>query len=465
MDSQDIASLCASLSITERDGPVREGFEIESVTGNIFTFHFKSEEDRQRVISGGPWSFDNALMVLAKLEGNGTIESIQFIQVDFWVQIHQVPILCMTRKIGFFLGSIIGEVLEVDGGNAGNSCGYERLPNHYFKCGMVDHNTNECSSSEQCPVVNGVESLQFGIWDIVVASTGRKQAAPTTSGGGWRNQQDQKSYAKEVVNSQNNDTLGSQPTSLRPKNVGTSGSGKNDDLSQTAEPMIEEIIEGSIEVTGKKDSLMEIVEIMNLPFNDQDIGHVKDIGLDKAPIPDLKLYGGPIQFPYKEVQQEGLGHHCADPSSLDEKMKNDGPIGENSLHEPRLGENIGLLRKDLEVVCLKPVLTHINTIKHPRWVRKIRDRKLGEVCEKQLFGIGKKRGVASTNDGNGRRKFNKSTLKGKEIKQSSEVGNAKAIHKSISVVDGQDSLDDAESNTIENVTCSGVSSKKVVKHV
>ncbi|KAK1591421.1 hypothetical protein Q3G72_007528 [Acer saccharum] len=88
---------------------------------------------------------------------------------------------------------------------------------------------------------------------------------------------------------------------------------------------------------------------MDLPFNDQDTGHVKDIGLDKAPIPDSKLCGGPIQFPYKEVQQEGLGHHCADPSGLDEKMKNDGPIGENSLHEPRPGENIGLLREDSEV--------------------------------------------------------------------------------------------------------------------
>ncbi|KAK3229197.1 hypothetical protein Dsin_001078 [Dipteronia sinensis] len=102
---------------------VKEGFEIESVTGNVFTFHFKSKEDRQRVIYGCHQSFNNALMVLAKHEGNGTIKSIQFHMAVLWLQIHQVPILCMTKKIGWFLGSKIGEVMEVDRGNEGETGG------------------------------------------------------------------------------------------------------------------------------------------------------------------------------------------------------------------------------------------------------------------------------------------------------------------------------------------------------
>ncbi|TXG48183.1 hypothetical protein EZV62_027477 [Acer yangbiense] len=225
MEQVDIANLCASLSISDKDGPVRileenlkseavirqslsligkilsnktvnrvafmrvirsiwrvkEGFEIESVTGNIFTFHFKNEEDRRRVISGGPWSFDDALMVFAKSEGKGRIESIQFKEAKFWVQIHQVLILCMTKKIGWFLGSMIGEVVEVDGGNSGEAGGkflparvkvditkplrrclridvlgdgeesvmllrYERLPNHCFRGRNVG--TREKSISE-----------------------------------------------------------------------------------------------------------------------------------------------------------------------------------------------------------------------------------------------------------------------------------------------------------------------------
>ncbi|KAK0588601.1 hypothetical protein LWI29_003108 [Acer saccharum] len=167
MDSEDITSLCASLSICSRDGPiqllndklmveakqrlslcikgkillskrvnreafmcvigkiwqVRKGMDIESVIGNTFTFHFRDVYDLNRVISGGPWSFDNALLAMEKPVGKGTIESLRFNQADFWVQIHQVPLLCMTKEIGRFLGGMIGEVLKVDGGVSGDCLG------------------------------------------------------------------------------------------------------------------------------------------------------------------------------------------------------------------------------------------------------------------------------------------------------------------------------------------------------
>ncbi|KAI9191506.1 hypothetical protein LWI28_009288 [Acer negundo] len=41
---------------------------------------------------------------------------------------------------------------------------YERLPNHCFKCGRVDHVTKECTGNDRIPVVNGIEKLPFGIW-------------------------------------------------------------------------------------------------------------------------------------------------------------------------------------------------------------------------------------------------------------------------------------------------------------
>ncbi|KAK2664334.1 hypothetical protein Ddye_002908 [Dipteronia dyeriana] len=132
MDPNDIARLCASMSLSERDGPVRKlkdslkiaavqrmslclvgkvlsnkpvnreafmrvigriwqiqmGMEIEPVTGNIFMFHFKDMEDRLKVIFGAPWSFDDALLALVKPAGKGKIESIAFNQIEIWVQIH-----------------------------------------------------------------------------------------------------------------------------------------------------------------------------------------------------------------------------------------------------------------------------------------------------------------------------------------------------------------------------------------
>ncbi|KAK1555502.1 hypothetical protein Q3G72_027318 [Acer saccharum] len=167
MESEDIARMCASMSLLDREGlvqvlnkdlrvvaiqrlsvslvgkilsrrlvnredfmrvigkiwQVRRGVEIESVTGNIFSFHFSDLEDRSRVMSGAPWSFDNALLVLEIPDSKGTIETMAFNRCDFWVQIYQVPILCMTKEIGWFLGEMIGEVLDVDGGMAGDCIG------------------------------------------------------------------------------------------------------------------------------------------------------------------------------------------------------------------------------------------------------------------------------------------------------------------------------------------------------
>ncbi|KAK1587054.1 hypothetical protein Q3G72_009090 [Acer saccharum] len=243
MGSEDIDILCASLSLLERDGPVRilsadlkseamlrlssslvgkvlskklvnrevfmrvigriwqvkKGVEIESLIGNIFSFHFADKEDRCKVLSGAPWTFDNALLVLEEPEEKGTVEQMAFNHSDFWVQIYQVPLLCATRAISWFLGEMIGEVIEVDGGMAGDGVGkfmrvrvrinidnpfqrclrvdvlgdgmetvmllkYERLLNLCFKCGRIGHNTNECLLLDQVPVVNGVEKPLFGVW-------------------------------------------------------------------------------------------------------------------------------------------------------------------------------------------------------------------------------------------------------------------------------------------------------------
>ena len=98
---------------------MEKGVDIEAVSDNVFTFQFKDEGDRQRVLSGSPWSFDDALIVMEIPVGKGSIETMEFRYADFWIQIHQVPLLCMSRDIGFFLGEMIGDVIEVDSGLSG----------------------------------------------------------------------------------------------------------------------------------------------------------------------------------------------------------------------------------------------------------------------------------------------------------------------------------------------------------
>ncbi|KAK3221492.1 hypothetical protein Dsin_008517 [Dipteronia sinensis] len=127
MGLEDISKLCERLSILDGEGPVQRlnvelkktganrlglslvGVEVENVAHNVFTFHFMCVEDRRQVLVGGPWTVDGALIVLLEPSGMGEIESLKFNHAEFWVQIHRVPLLCITKDIGSFLGSLIGK--------------------------------------------------------------------------------------------------------------------------------------------------------------------------------------------------------------------------------------------------------------------------------------------------------------------------------------------------------------------
>ncbi|KAK3204766.1 hypothetical protein Dsin_018812 [Dipteronia sinensis] len=59
-------------------------------------------------------AFDDAWIVLAEPTRKGEVEKMAFNRAEFWVQIHHVPLLCMSKEIGQFLGGMVGEVIEVD---------------------------------------------------------------------------------------------------------------------------------------------------------------------------------------------------------------------------------------------------------------------------------------------------------------------------------------------------------------
>ncbi|KAH7557304.1 hypothetical protein JRO89_XS11G0111800 [Xanthoceras sorbifolium] len=97
---------------------------------------------------------------------------MEFRWTTFWIQIHNIPLICMTKQIGIRLGQHIGTVKEIDVGSSGDCFGkflqvhvcidiqkllrralrvkmdgvteektlllkYERLPEHCYLCGMV----------------------------------------------------------------------------------------------------------------------------------------------------------------------------------------------------------------------------------------------------------------------------------------------------------------------------------------
>lgn len=97
--------------------------KIEKLGDNVFMFKFGSEVDKRSILVGVPWHFDRALIVLVEPVGIGDIKKQSFSQVSLWVQIHDVPIMCMSKEMATQLGAVIGKVEEVDTDNAGECLG------------------------------------------------------------------------------------------------------------------------------------------------------------------------------------------------------------------------------------------------------------------------------------------------------------------------------------------------------
>lgn len=175
-----------------------EGLKILEVGDNLFHFRFSREADMRRVLNGGPWCFDNMLLLLKKWEVGMKADSVNFHDVDFWIQLWGLPFECISPEIGEMIGNRIGQVLEVRkmadgdewgryvrvrirlpldrslrrGGNislgGGDKCSvdykYERLPLFCHYCGKLDHEVRECSTKDQDQLRGTVKENEHGSW-------------------------------------------------------------------------------------------------------------------------------------------------------------------------------------------------------------------------------------------------------------------------------------------------------------
>lgn len=153
--------------------------------------------DRKRVLEGGPWVFDSNLLVLKESDAFADPADTSFDLAEFWVQIHKVPMLCMSRSWGYELGKSVGSVKDVEINASGDCLGrylrvrilvdisqplphvvqrrlrpgaepflfplwYERLPDLCFFCGILGHPFKECILK---PVdVRKDSVLKYGDW-------------------------------------------------------------------------------------------------------------------------------------------------------------------------------------------------------------------------------------------------------------------------------------------------------------
>jgi 14-3-3 protein epsilon len=155
-----------------------QGVSISAIEENKFLFQFFHLWDMERVFQGGPWLFDNHMLVLKKLNVGDDPITAELDEAEMWVQIFNLPFGYMSPSIGEFIGSHLGRFIKYDdynsygawrlymrirvavkvnealkksltfekedGGIVHLHFKYEKLGVFCFECGLIGHSESFC---------------------------------------------------------------------------------------------------------------------------------------------------------------------------------------------------------------------------------------------------------------------------------------------------------------------------------
>jgi hypothetical protein len=189
--------------------PVK-GVTIKETKAGKFLFHFAHPLDMEAVLNGGPWSFDNNMLILEQVQLGMQIDQIPLNHVNMWVQIHDLPTGLMKEKVGISLANYIGSFIEYDKNNnscfwrqymrlkvrvdvrlplkketkvkvrEGNWCTvkfkYEKLGIFCFVCGVMGHAENKCEVRFAMEHDDGGRE-----WSAEIRAENRRQGGRVTS--------------------------------------------------------------------------------------------------------------------------------------------------------------------------------------------------------------------------------------------------------------------------------------------
>jgi 14-3-3 protein epsilon len=213
--------------------PVK-GVTIKETKAGTFLFHFAHPLDMEAVINGGPWTFDNNMLLLERVQLGRQIEQIPLFHTTLWVQVHNLPMGLMKERVGIGLANYIGSFVEYDKNNnssfwrqymrirvkidvrkplkknyrvqnhEGEWCTvnfkYEKLGIFCFVCGIMGHAENKCEVRFSMEQDDGSRE-----WSVELRAEPRRQGGRMVSRWlreehGGRNEQ----YGRGGVASSNN---------------------------------------------------------------------------------------------------------------------------------------------------------------------------------------------------------------------------------------------------------------------
>ncbi|KAK7850422.1 uncharacterized protein CFP56_000993 [Quercus suber] len=200
----------AAITTLKRAWGLEEGVQMIEVGTNLFQLKFQTEFEMDRVFKGGPWSFDNQVLLLVRWKAGMTADNVRFDLVSLWVQIWGTPFDMVSPKIAETVGSRLGSVVEVekkqrlegqsyfmrvkvaiplakpirrgaflagtDGKRHWVTFKYERLPLFCHFCGLLGHDLKHCAAYFVATKNEGDVICQYGDW---MKATGGRNRSPS----------------------------------------------------------------------------------------------------------------------------------------------------------------------------------------------------------------------------------------------------------------------------------------------
>ncbi|KAL0001531.1 hypothetical protein SO802_015312 [Lithocarpus litseifolius] len=188
----------AAITMLKRAWGLEEGVQMIEVGTNLFQLKFQTEFAMDRVLKGGPWSFDNQVLLLTRWKAGMTADNVRFDSVALWVQIWATSFDLVLPKIVETVGSRLGSVVEVEkkqkfegqsyfmrvmvvipiakpnrrgaflAGSDGKShwvtFKYERLPLFCQFWGLLGHDLKHCAPYFAATKNDGEVICQYGDW-------------------------------------------------------------------------------------------------------------------------------------------------------------------------------------------------------------------------------------------------------------------------------------------------------------
>lgn len=185
----------------------KEGMEIHDLGDHRFSFVFFHKLDLQKVIEGGPWTFEQSLLLYQVLGDNENPHTVSLNTMDIWMQIYDLPKGLVSEKLLQNIGGFVGTFIKSDPTNINGfrkmffrirvalnvekpikrrmkikreggewhwvNFKYERLSLFCFVCGILGHTERDCSVVYAHP--DKVVEKAYGTWLRAPMKGGKQQ--------------------------------------------------------------------------------------------------------------------------------------------------------------------------------------------------------------------------------------------------------------------------------------------------